>query len=95
MTDINDVTSEVKIQYPTLEPESLQRSITQIKELLEDPDFYNLQQQAYSSAAYGLSGGGASDCCGNIDGGQADTNYGGIFCDIDGGSAGGSTNTTP
>ena len=41
-------------------------------------------------------GGGDGDCCGNIDGGEADTNYGGIFCDIDGGDASnGTTNPTP
>jgi len=39
--------------------------------------------------------GGGDACCGNIDGGEADTNYGGIFCDVDGGNASGAANTTP
>lgn len=42
-----------------------------------------------------ISGGGASGCCGNVDGGQADTNFGGIFCPVDGGNASGTTDPAP
>ena len=41
------------------------------------------------------NGSGDDGCCSNLDGGMADTNYGGIFCLIDGGDASGAANTTP
>lgn len=43
----------------------------------------------------GNGGGTGSECCGNIDGGEADTNYGGIFCPVNGGDASGSANPAP
>lgn len=38
MTD--EIIKQVRIQYPTNDPHSLQRSVTQIKELLENPEFW-------------------------------------------------------
>ena len=86
----NEITNKVKIQYPTNDVRSLQRSITQIKELLEDSSFWGAV-----TSVVGLSGGdAATGCCSNVDGGQADSNYGGVFCPIDGGNVIGAANTT-
>ena len=50
---------------------------------------------AWSNLPYigGSSGGGGTDCCGNIDGGEADANFGGIFCPVNGGDASGAANS--
>lgn len=87
MTDFKNITSEVKIQYPTMEPASLQRSVSQIKGLLESEDYYGAQLVAYARYIGNSALGQFIIPDGNIDGGRADSIYGGIFADVDGGGA--------
>jgi hypothetical protein len=48
-TKLDSIIQRVRIQYPTMDPVSLQRTLTQIKELLEDTEYYRAQQQAYAA----------------------------------------------
>lgn len=36
----NSVIQKIRVQYPNLQPHSLQRSIVQLKQLLESPEYY-------------------------------------------------------
>lgn len=54
-TQYDPILELVKIQYPTDDPQSLQRSITQIKELLEDPKFYETQKAVFMLALLDLT----------------------------------------
>ena len=38
---------------------------------------------------------GSGGCCGNVDGGNANSIFGGIFCPVNGGNASGSANPAP
>lgn len=92
---LDELLKRIRVQYPNLEPQSLHRSIVQLTLVLQDPEYY-AALAGYLNAA-GNSGGGAGDCdcCSNVDGGRADSVFGGIFCTIDGGNALGAANPAP